>query len=137
MLKQTVYSSRCTLEGLSYRAIGDILSVSSHLNPGWGITGGLAMWNDRFLQILEGPEAAVDALLLRLYRDPRHVELTVLATRRIEIRRFPDWAMAHPLFIGADHDRLSRVLHDPYADPDVICGLMLSALETLPRAVAA
>lgn len=137
MLKQTVYTSRCTPEGLSGRAITDILSISHHLNPGWGVTGGLAVSDGRFLQVLEGPATAVDALLLRLYRDPRHADLTVLSTRSIATRRFSDWTMAHPQFPHADAQKVSRVFHDPYADADVICGLMLSALATLPRPAAA
>lgn len=137
MLKQTVYISRCTPDGLSGGAITDILAVSHHLNPGWGVTGGLAASDGRFLQVLEGPATAVDALLMRLYRDPRHTELTVLSTRSIATRRFSDWAMAHPRFLQADAQKISRVFHDPYADPDVICGLMLSALAPLPRPAAA
>lgn len=137
MLKQTVYASHCTPEGRSGRAIAEILSVSHHLNPGWGVTGGLVASDGRFLQVLEGPPKAVDTLLLRLYRDRRHTELTVLSTRSIATRRFSDWAMAHPQCPSADAQKISRVFHDPYADPDVICGLMLSALAPLLRPASA
>ena len=47
----------------------------------------------RFLQIIEGAEPAIDDLLARLRRDPRHSGLEVRDERKVEARNFPDWSM--------------------------------------------
>ena len=46
-----------------------------------------------FLQIVEGTHAAIDDLLVRLRRDPRHSGLEVRDERKVKARSFPDWSM--------------------------------------------
>lgn len=48
---------------------------------------------DLYLQLLEGPAAAVDAAYARIARDDRHLEVTTLVRREVTDRMFPRWAM--------------------------------------------
>lgn len=47
-----------------------------------------------FMQVLEGPAAAVDALIPKLRRDPRHTGLIVLLRKPIDAPIFGEWRMA-------------------------------------------
>ncbi len=47
-----------------------------------------------FGQVLEGAEAAVEALFGRIARDERHVDVTVAGVCAVAVRRFPGWPMA-------------------------------------------
>lgn len=58
-----------------------------------GITGLLVFNGTHFLQIVEGSHGAIDDLLDRLRRDPRHNGLEVRDQRSVEKRSFPDWSM--------------------------------------------
>lgn len=58
-----------------------------------GITGLLLYTPSHFLQVLEGEEAAIDATLARIAKDPRHEGLRIVSRTAIEERRFGLWAM--------------------------------------------
>lgn len=60
-----------------------------------GITGALICRHDIYLQLLEGPEAEVNAVIARIDRDDRHVGMKILLSEAIEERLFGDWAMLH------------------------------------------
>jgi len=47
-----------------------------------------------FLQVLEGPEAAVKDTLRRIEQDERHKGILVMKTSPITERNFADWTMA-------------------------------------------
>ena len=70
-----------------------ILDVSRRNNAARGITGALAYHDRAFVQVLEGPEAAVEALLVTIARDLRHTELTVCDRARVDERAFGTWSM--------------------------------------------
>lgn len=73
--------------------LDDIAAVSVRNNAAQGITGALIHDADVFLQILEGPEAQVDALLAILERDPRHTDMAVVFRTRIDATSFEGWEM--------------------------------------------
>ncbi len=58
-----------------------------------GITGALICRQDMYIQLVEGPEEAIDALYQRIRVDDRHDEVTLEASAMIEERMFPDWDM--------------------------------------------
>lgn len=60
-----------------------------------GITGALICRRDIYLQLLEGPTAAVLALYARIRRDDRHLEVREHVNERVPARLFGDWAMLH------------------------------------------
>lgn len=47
----------------------------------------------RFLQVIEGPAAVVDAAFKRIAADPRHFAIVVLRDRTVDYRSFGGWAM--------------------------------------------
>ncbi len=90
-LMQLIYASRPF--GFDSAMLNGILSDARRLNPQNDVTGALICRADLYLQLLEGPEPAVEATFARITRDDRHVEVQRLVTRPIEQRLFPDWAM--------------------------------------------
>jgi hypothetical protein len=86
------YTSLARLD-LSASDLEDIHRAARELNALDGITGLLVFNGTHFLQIVEGSRTAIEELLERLRRDPRHTGLEVRDQHRIERRSFPDWSM--------------------------------------------
>jgi hypothetical protein len=91
-LKSLTYTSRARLD-LSADDLHAIHRSARELNSIDGITGLLVFNGTHFLQIVEGAVPAIDDLLARLHRDPRHSGLEVRDERIVEERSFPDWTM--------------------------------------------
>ncbi len=72
-----------------------ILLRSQAFNASAGITGLLLFHEGDFLQCIEGPEAAVHALMERIQRDRRHANLDILESAPCDARVFPDWPMGY------------------------------------------
>ncbi len=72
-----------------------ILEVSRRNNLTSGLTGLLLSGGQRFLQVLEGPQADVLATYSRIQDDHRHFGVVRLSSKRITSRAFGEWAMAH------------------------------------------
>lgn len=70
-----------------------ILDVSRRNNRAVDVTGLLLHLDHGFLQVLEGPEAAVLHLFERIERDHRHLGLRVLFQQHVSERLFGDWSM--------------------------------------------
>lgn len=90
-LTQIIYSSRPF--GFDSAMLSGILMTSRRNNERDGITGALICRRDIYLQLLEGPEKAIDAALDRIRRDDRHLEVTLLNRATVTDRMFADWAM--------------------------------------------
>lgn len=73
--------------------LAGILSAARRNNPREGITGALICRHDVYLQLIEGPEAAIDALYARILADDRHTNIALLLTETLGERLFPAWAM--------------------------------------------
>ena len=93
MLLQLVYASRPF--GFDASTLTNILFDARRCNTRDGITGALICRDDLFLQLLEGPEAAVEAAYARIRADDRHIEVRELTRRKIsdDERMFGAWAM--------------------------------------------
>jgi hypothetical protein len=93
MLLQLVYASRPF--GYESTMLTGILFDARRCNTRDGITGALICRDDLFLQLLEGPEAAVEATFARIAADDRHIEVRRLTRRMIgdDERMFAAWAM--------------------------------------------
>lgn len=89
---RVTYLSRATAP-LSADALLALLSQCHRNNTASGLTGMLLFGNGTFLQAIEGEEAAVDALLDRIAKDPRHTDLKILRREAITTRQFADWSM--------------------------------------------
>lgn len=80
--------------GIRADEVAAIVTSARVNNPLDGITGILIFNGTAFMQILEGAQSAIDDLVQRLMRDPRHSNVTIRDQRAIDARIFPDWAMA-------------------------------------------
>ena len=89
-----VYASRLKKK-LSHAAVEAIANVSRRNNRKLGVTGALCSSPRGFLQILEGPPAAVNDLYNRIVRDPRHADVTLLEYVKVPFREFENWSMAY------------------------------------------
>jgi hypothetical protein len=85
-----------------------IQASSQRNNASAGITGALLYDAGRFVQVLEGTDSAIDALLLRLRGDTRHRDFVELLRFRCDSRTFGDWTL--------HMRRLDRV--EPSLDPE-------------------
>lgn len=90
---QLIYASRPF--GYDDLDLLTILSSARRNNVRDGITGALICREDLYMQLLEGPEAQVQAAYKRIEGDSRHTEVRLLWSGETEARLFPQWAMRH------------------------------------------
>ena len=93
-MRRIIYQSQSTGRKAAEDAPA-ILRGARSFNGINGVTGLLLATEQRFMQVLEGPEESVEATMERIEADPRHREIEVLADDPVEARAFPDWAMAY------------------------------------------
>ena len=91
-LKTITYTSLARLD-LTADDIEAIHRTAREVNALEGITGLLIFNGTHFLQIVEGAPQAVDDLMDKLRRDPRHNGIEIRDARDISARSFPDWSM--------------------------------------------
>jgi len=93
-MQRIVYIST-TRNILTSTELDEILVKSRRNNRAVGVTGLLISGGRRFLQTLEGPDHAVEAVFRRIEQDPRHFAVVMLSRAPIAERSFGDWAMGH------------------------------------------
>ena len=93
-LLSVVYSSAAT-RPLSDEGLTELLTSSRRTNHDSHLTGLLLYREGRFLQVLEGPEAAIRHRMAIISADPRHDHLRVLIEESREERQFPVWTMRY------------------------------------------
>lgn len=91
-LFRAIYLSRGTRE-LDPAELQELVRAAGERNARDGITGVLCHSDPYYLQVIEGPSRAVNRLLARLFRDPRHADLTITTAGTVPARLFPDWGM--------------------------------------------
>lgn len=95
----------------------DILKTSRENNSQKEITGMLLYKGGNFMQVLEGPDDAVEALFETIRADSRHKDVSVISREQISMRQFPAWEMA---FQDLDNPNIrnepgySQFLHDEF-----------------------
>ena len=90
-MKQLIYVSQPF--GFDDATLNGILSDARRENTKAAITGALICRADLYLQLIEGPEAAIDAAFARIAKDDRHGDVTLLSEAQVETRLFAGWAM--------------------------------------------
>lgn len=123
-------------------SVAAIAAASFTNNLRDGVTGILVAGGHRFLQVLEGDDAATGAALDRIRRDRRHVGVTILVDRTIEQRNFTQWSMSfrgEPEFGDfASLDALVEQLRRHVTDREILrqldCFADLFVLKPLPTA---
>ena len=91
-MHQLVYVSAASW-AMSTADLNEILDASRRNNRRNGVTGILLHIDRGFLQVLEGPKAAVEETFSRIGRDTRHNALRVLIQQETEGRLFGEWSM--------------------------------------------
>lgn len=97
---QIVYYSRLNKDAFSGSTLSflrDIVEVSQRNNARDDISGALIFDNEWFLQILEGPQEAIERTYNRIQKDPRHTTVTLVEKRPLAARLFPEWGMGGTL----------------------------------------
>lgn len=88
-----IYLSQAT-RPLSAKALTCLVEQARPANERQHLTGALIYSNKRFIQLLEGEQAALDAVYARISRDPRHQHLYKVAHYPIATRQFANWSLA-------------------------------------------
>ncbi len=112
----------------SAKELRDMLKTCRVNNERAGITGMLLYKDGNFMQVLEGDESVVLALLQRITRDLRHRGLVVIDSGLKPKREFGAWSMDFvdlssnsAAFPNADNDSFpdgySEFQHMPLSDP--------------------
>jgi hypothetical protein len=91
MLSLTYLSSATHL--LDERELAELLAQTRPRNEEQGLSGMLLYSDGNFIQVLEGPDDAVDETFARISADPRHHGILVMLREEITERAFPDWSM--------------------------------------------
>lgn len=103
-MRRLLYRSRATGE-TEAAAVVSIVEKSVRNNPMRRLTGFLLHFDDRFVQFVEGPPVAVEALLNDLEADPRHTDLVILFDESGgDARWFAGWDMKHLITFGGTSD---------------------------------
>lgn len=120
-MKQIIYRSQPF--GFDHAMLAGILSGARRNNQRDDITGALICRHDLYLQLIEGPASAIDALYARIVVDDRHGDVRLLLTDEVPQRMFPDWAMLHddPSSTFWSPDEVAAGMLDA-ASPAVLCG---------------
>lgn len=74
--------------------LASIVALSRVYNAMNGISGALLSTGTYFVQVLEGSQEAVEALMERIYADPRHMRVKTIRVAQEE-RRFAAWSLAY------------------------------------------
>lgn len=91
---------------VDWDAVDDILAVSRRNNAAVRVSGLLLFNGKRFLQLLEGPQVAVEERYARILKDSRHFAVVKLSECTIDEREFGGWDMAFERF-AAENGRVA------------------------------
>lgn len=91
-LHQIIYISAAEPK-LTEDAMLELLSESQKRNAARDITGLLLHSDGSIIQIIEGPEDATKALFQKISKDRRHRGVTLMSSKAIEDRDFPQYKM--------------------------------------------
>lgn len=89
----------------------DILKVSRRNNQRVGVTGMLLYRGGNFIQVLEGPDDAVQETYDRIERDNRHADVMMVLNEKISERRFSEWSMGFQNVDRIAPEKLAGVSH--------------------------
>ncbi|MGA7675304.1 MAG: BLUF domain-containing protein [Rhizomicrobium sp.] len=91
-MHQLVYVSTASW-AMSNADLNEILDASRRNNRVNGVTGMLLHIDRGFLQVLEGPKAAVEETYARIKQDRKHNAPRILVEQETDGRLFGDWSM--------------------------------------------
>lgn len=115
MLSQLIYTSDAA-PGLTDADLAAILASAHRNNPEWGLTGMLLFGRGHIIQVLEGPDDAIEAMMVRIEADMRHHGIRRQMVRTVDAREFADWSMGFHQLSEDDwamHPSVNRFFDDP------------------------
>ena len=80
-------------QNMSFLGLMRILYHSYSNNQSLGITGALIYENNKFGQVIEGPEKDIESLWKKIQKDARHKNVRLIEIRPITERSFSKWTM--------------------------------------------
>jgi hypothetical protein len=104
-----IYLSQAT-RPLSAKALTCLLEQARQANARQQLTGALVYSNKRFIHLLEGEQAVLEAAYARISRDPRHQHLCQVAHYPIAARHFAEWPLAFQTLSPAQFAHLAGYL---------------------------
>jgi hypothetical protein len=116
-----VYMSKA-VDRFSQHDLTKLLEQSRRENQPVAITGLLLYVDGNFMQLFEGAQEKIEALMSRIKRDRRHHEVIILEAGPIKQRHFSDWSMAFLNFNSPQVRALpgfSTYLEAPFARDDM------------------
>lgn len=92
-MHQLIYLSQAT-RPLSTKALTGLVDHARQANARQYLTGALVYSKGRFIQLLEGELAVLEAAYARIRQDPRHQQLYQVAHQPSADRCFAEWPLA-------------------------------------------
>ena len=115
MVSQLIYTSDAA-PGLGDAELAAILAAAHRNNPALGLTGMLLYGRGLFIQVLEGADDAIEAMMDRIESDPRTGNIRRLMLRSVDAPEFADWSMGFRQLSEADwarHPSVNGFFDDP------------------------
>lgn len=132
MFRTVTYTSFASV-GLQPFEVEEIAARSRKNNCLDAVTGVLIFNGGANAQTIEGPPAAIQNLLDRLYVDDRHCRICVRDDRLSGKRIFPNWAMGYVhLGLGSLDGQLELAEALSHDMPQEVHDILLSMAATLP-----
>lgn len=127
MLVRLLYASR-SAGPVTQQIIDSILQESRNYNPPHGITGVLCHCGESYMQAIEGGRVEVNALYMKIVRDTRHQDVTLLHYAEVPERHFAGWTMGHVNLAKINPSLLLKYSAKPMPDPYAVSGRASMAL---------
>ncbi|HTN50343.1 MAG TPA: BLUF domain-containing protein [Burkholderiaceae bacterium] len=127
MLVRLLYASR-SAGAVTQQIIDSILQESRTYNPAHGITGVLCHCGESYMQALEGGREEVNALYMKIVRDTRHRDVTLLHYAEVPERHFASWTMGQVNLAKVNPSLLLKYSDKPMPDPYTVPGRASMAL---------
>ena len=113
-LLSVLYSSTA-VASFDDEMLADLLTQSRENNSRTDLTGMLLYRGGRFVQVLEGPEPVVRALIETIRVDPRHTNMRTLFEEPITERQFAEWTMGYEP-IAMPREEMPDAFRDTFDD---------------------
>ena len=113
---QVLYHSRAT-QPPSETDLRDLLAQAEDHNARHQITGLLLYSAGRYVQVLEGNQADVQALYARICRDPRHAQVVTVSEGPGPQRLFADWSMGFGQVAVPEVEQVLAAVQAPQPPP--------------------
>ena len=128
-MKRIIYCSEACDEFTPDELV-DLLGVARRNNSSADVSGMLLYCSRSFLQMLEGPDQAVDTVYARIAEDGRHVNLRVLCTEPVRARLFPDWTMGFEHLddeeLAEQFDGFTPAVEYPLVNPGLVTNAVVA-----------